>query len=87
MTLPSLLQLSLIHISKDSKVSIEGESDKLKETAQNATEAANAKLKFVDANNKVKDSAKDSADAVQGESDSFKNVNTDPYSTCLLYTS
>ena len=65
----------------DSKVSIEGEADKLKETAQNATEAANAKLKFVDANKKVKDSAKDSADAVQGESDSFKNVNTDPYST------
>ena len=67
--------------AKDSKVSIEGEADKLKETAQNATEAANAKLKFVDANKKVKDSAKDSADAVQGESDSFKNVNTDPYST------
>lgn len=65
----------------DSKVSIEGEADKLKETAQNATEAANAKLKFVDANKKVKDSAKDSADAIQGESDSFKNVNTDPYST------
>lgn len=65
----------------DSKVSIKGEADKLKETAQNATEAANAKLKFVDANKKVKDSAKDSADAVQGESDSFKNVNTDPYST------
>lgn len=65
----------------DSKVSIEGEADKLKETAQNATKAANAKLKFVDANKKVKDSAKDSADAVQGESDSFKNVNTDPYST------
>lgn len=67
--------------AKDSKVSIEGEADKLKETAQNATEAANAKLKFVDANKKVKDSAKDSADAVQGESDSFKNVNADPYST------
>lgn len=67
--------------AKDSKVSIEGEADKLKETAQNATEAANAKLKFVDANKKVKDSAKDSADAIQGESDSFKNVNTDPYST------
>ena len=67
--------------AEDSKVSIEGEADKLKETAQNATEAANAKLKFVDANKKVKDSAKDSADAVQGESDSFKNVNTDPYST------
>lgn len=65
----------------DSKVFIKGEADKLKETAQNATEAANAKLKFVDANKKVKDSAKDSADAVQGESDSFKNVNTDPYST------
>ena len=65
----------------DSKVSIKGEADKLKETAQNATEAANAKLKFVDANKKVKDSAKDSADAIQGESDSFKNVNTDPYST------
>ena len=65
----------------DSKVSIKGEADKLKETAKNATEAANAKLKFVDANKKVKDSAKDSADAVQGESDSFKNVNTDPYST------
>lgn len=65
----------------DSKVSIKGEADKLKETAQNATEAANAKLKFVDSNKKVKDSAKDSADAVQGESDSFKNVNTDPYST------
>lgn len=64
----------------DSKVSIEGEADKLKETAQNATEAANAKLKFVDVNKKVKDSAKDSADAIQGESDSFKNVNTDPYS-------
>lgn len=67
--------------AEDSKVSIEGEADKLKETAQNATEAANAKLKFVDANKKVKDSAKDSADAVQGESDSFKNVNADPYST------
>ena len=67
--------------AEDSKVSIEGEADKLKETAQNATEAANAKLKFVDANKKVKDSAKDSADAVLGESDSFKNVNTDPYST------
>ena len=67
--------------AEDSKVSIEGEADKLKETAQNATEAANAKLKFVDANKKVKDSAKDSTDAVQGESDSFKNVNTDPYST------
>lgn len=67
--------------AEDSKVSIEGEADKLKETAQNATEAANAKLKFVDANKKVKDSAKDSADAVQSESDSFKNVNTDPYST------
>ena len=65
----------------DSKVSIKGEADKLKETAKNATEAANAKLKFVDANKKVKDSAKDSVDAVQGESDSFKNVNTDPYST------
>lgn len=65
----------------DSKVSVKGEADKLKETAQNATEAANAKLKFVDANKKVKDSAKDSADAIQGESDSFKNVNTDPYST------
>ena len=36
--------------AEDSKVSIEGEADKLKETAQNATEAANAKLKFVDAN-------------------------------------
>lgn len=67
--------------AEDSKVSIEGEADKLKETAQNATEAANAKLKFVDANKKVKDSAKDSTDAVQSESDSFKNVNTDPYST------
>lgn len=67
--------------AEGSKVSIEGEADKLKETAQNATEAANAKLKFVDANKKVKDSAKDSADAVQGESDSFKNVNADPYST------
>lgn len=65
----------------DSKVFIKGEADKLKETAQNATEAAKAKLKFVDANKKVKNSAKDSADAVQGESDSFKNVNTDPYST------
>lgn len=65
----------------DPKVSVKGEADKLKETAQNATEAANAKLKFVDANKKVKDSAKDSADAIQGESDSFKNVNTDPYST------
>lgn len=67
--------------AEDSKISIEGEADKLKETAQNATEAANAKLEFVDANKKVKDSAKDSADAVQSESDSFKNVNTDPYST------